>query len=194
MRNAYGSCQKSEVRSQLFWGELGAPTGYQVFIDPAFTLALDSRLASGIIAKTFQLKRFSSPVATTKGSPVANSEDGVLRERATIRDVAGAAGVSIATVSLALSDNPSVAEATKERVRREAERLGYSPSAVGRALQARRTNAIGLVVPHSSEHVFTHLYFMEVMAGVSEVLNAAGMTLVLSTSPTETQDEAAYIK
>src|SRR5437763_1426740 len=121
-------------------------------------------------------------------------EQGTTRERATIRDVAGAAGVSIATVSLALSDNPAVAETTKEKVRREASRLGYSPSAVGRALQAKRTNTVGLVLPHSSEHVFSHLYFMEIMSGVSHVLNAVGMTLMLSTSPTENEDEAAYIK
>ncbi len=115
-------------------------------------------------------------------------------KRATIRDVARAAGVSIGTVSLAMSDNPSVAEATKEKVRQVAATLSYRPSAVGRALQARRTNAIGVVVPHSSHHVFGHLYFMEVLSGVSEVLNQAGLTLVLSTAPTESEEESAYLK
>lgn len=116
------------------------------------------------------------------------------RQRATIHDVARAAGVSIGTVSLAMSDNPSVADATKERVREAAALLSYRPSAVGRALQARRTNAVGVVVPHSSQHVFSHLYFMEVLSGISEVLNRAGLTLVLSTAPSEEDEEAAYLK
>lgn len=115
-------------------------------------------------------------------------------QRVTIHDVAKAAGVSIGTVSLAMSDHPDVAEATKERVRQVASDLSYSPSAVGRALQARRTNSVALVVPHSGQHVFGHLYFMEVMSGVSEVLDTAGMTLVVSTSPTEADEEAAYLK
>ncbi len=114
--------------------------------------------------------------------------------RKTIRDVAAAIGVSVGTVSLALSDHPSVAETTKARVRDAATSLGYRPSAVGRALQAGRTNAIGVVVPHSGRHVFGHLYFMDVLAGLSEVLNHADMTLVLSTAPTEGDEEAAYLK
>lgn len=93
-----------------------------------------------------------------------------------------------------MADHPDVAETTKERVRQAASDLSYSPSAVGRALQARRTNSIALVVPHSGQHVFSHLYFMEVMSGVSEVLDASGRTLVLSTSPTESDEEAAYLK
>ncbi len=115
-------------------------------------------------------------------------------KRATIHDVARAAGVSIGTVSLAMSDNPSVAEATKGKVLQAAATLNYRPSAVGRALQARRTNAVGVVVPHSSQHVFSHLYFMEVLSGISEVLNQTGLTLVLSTAPTESDEEAAYLK
>jgi DNA-binding LacI/PurR family transcriptional regulator len=116
------------------------------------------------------------------------------RKRATIRDVARMAGVSIATVSLALSNHPGVAEVTRQKVKDAALFLGYNPSAVGRALQSQRTNVVGLVIPHSSQHVFSHLYFMDVMAGVSEVLNAEGKTLMVSTSPSEDEEEAAYLK
>ncbi len=114
--------------------------------------------------------------------------------RVTIREVARKAGVSTGTVSLALSDSPSVAQDTKLKVREAAAALYYRPSALGRALQSRRTNAVALIVPHSSEHVFGHIYFMEVLSGVSEVLNASGMTLVLSTTKTEVAEEEAYAK
>ncbi len=115
-------------------------------------------------------------------------------DRITIREVAEEAGVSLGTVSLALADHPNVAESTKTRVREAAERLNYRPSAMGRALQSRRANAVGLVIPHSGQHVFSHLYFMEMMAGVSQVLNTADMTLVLSTSYSEVDEEDAYLK
>ena len=114
--------------------------------------------------------------------------------RANIHDVARQAGVSIGTVSLALSDNAAVADSTKERVKQIASSLGYRPSAVGRALRSRRTHAAGLVVPHSSQHVFSHLYFMHVLSGVSEVLSAHNMTLVLSTAPDEADEDSAYTK
>ncbi|HEX2909472.1 MAG TPA: LacI family DNA-binding transcriptional regulator [Chloroflexia bacterium] len=123
---------------------------------------------------------------------LTDSQEG---RRATIHDVAREAGVSTGTVSLALSDNPAVAKATKKRVREIANRLNYSPSAAGRALQSRKANAVGLVVPHSGQHVFGHLYFMEVLSGVSEILNQADMTLVLSTAEYESeQTEEAYLK
>ena len=138
-------------------------------------------------------RRHTAGVQVTDATGVG-TEPGQTGRRATIRDVARTAGVSIATVSLALSDHPDVAEATRQRVKEVADLLGYNPSAVGRALQARRTNAVGLVIPHSSQHVFSHLYFMEIMAGVSEVLNASGKTLVVSTSPAEDEEEAAYVK
>ena len=116
------------------------------------------------------------------------------QHRVTIREVARKAGVSVGTVSLALADSPAIAADTKVRVRDAATALHYRPSALGRALQSRRTNAVALIVPHSSQHVFGHLYFMEVLSGVSEVLNSAGMTLVLSTTQSEIAEEEAYAK
>lgn len=47
--------------------------------------------------------------------------------RVGIRDVAKAAGVSLMTVSLALRNHPKISAATRERVRRLAEKLGYRP-------------------------------------------------------------------
>lgn len=56
----------------------------------------------------------------------------------TLHDVAKAAGVHYSTVSLALRDDPRIASATKENVRRVATRLGYSAHPAARALVERR--------------------------------------------------------
>jgi DNA-binding LacI/PurR family transcriptional regulator len=114
--------------------------------------------------------------------------------RVTIRDVAERAGVSTATVSLALAGNPLIAEATRTRVKATAAALGYRPSALGRGLQGGRSEAVGLVIPHTGGHVFGHLYFMDLLSGVSEVLEAANKVLVLSTTSSESDEEAAYLK
>jgi LacI family transcriptional regulator len=66
--------------------------------------------------------------------------------RPTSHDVALAAGVSQPTVSRALRGDPSVAEATRQRVLAAAETLGYVPSERGRSLSTRRSGRIGVVV------------------------------------------------
>lgn len=61
------------------------------------------------------------------------------------RDVAAAVGVSQATVSRALRDDPNIAEKTKVRVREVAARLGYVPNELGRNLKNRVTKRIAFV-------------------------------------------------
>ncbi len=72
---------------------------------------------------------------------------GALPRRPTIRDVAGAAGVSVGTASHALNGTGRVAASTRARVTGVADRLGYRPDPRGRALRARRTTTLGLVLP-----------------------------------------------
>lgn len=66
--------------------------------------------------------------------------------RATIRDVAAAAGVSPATVSLALNGRGTVKAETAERVMAVAEELGYRASRIARALRTSRTGTLALVL------------------------------------------------
>jgi DNA-binding LacI/PurR family transcriptional regulator len=111
-----------------------------------------------------------------------------------LRELATAAGVSIGTASMALSGHPAVATATREKVSLLARRLGYVPNHAAQSLRARRQNALALVIPHSSAHVFSHPYFMEVLRGISEAASGSGFTVVLSVSATEESGEDAYLK
>lgn len=61
----------------------------------------------------------------------------------TIKDVAHEANVSIATVSYVLNDSGTVSEATRQRVLKAVEKLGYRPSVIARGLQARESRIIG---------------------------------------------------
>lgn len=66
--------------------------------------------------------------------------------RATIADVAAEADVSISTVSLVMNEKEGVSGATRERVLRAAEALGYVPTHAARRLAMQRTGNVGFVV------------------------------------------------
>ena len=59
-------------------------------------------------------------------------------------DVAAAAGVSQQTVSRVVNGKPNVSEATRERVRKAIEKLGFRPSFAGRALREGQYHTVGV--------------------------------------------------
>src|SRR3546814_7077417 len=64
-----------------------------------------------------------------------------------LKAVALAAGVSIATASRALSQPARVNKDTLKRIHAAADQLGYMPDGAARALRSRRTRLIGTVLP-----------------------------------------------
>src|SRR5690606_17207518 len=99
-----------------------------------------------------------------------------MEKRATIKDVAEAAGVGIATVSRVLSGG-SASPQTRERVLAAAAQLDYRPSAVGRNLRRRRTGSLGLLVPD-----LTDTFFGQLAEGVLASARAAGEPVVLGST------------
>lgn len=92
------------------------------------------------------------------------------------KDVARLSGVSQPTVSRALRDDPRLTDATKEKVRRAAEQLGYSPNAFGRALATGRSTRVGLLVADLDNHFFIH-----VIAAIHDELAKLDNELILLT-------------
>jgi DNA-binding LacI/PurR family transcriptional regulator len=80
---------------------------------------------------------------------------------ASIHDVARLAGVSISTVSYALSGKRSIAESTRIRVNEAVEALGYRAHAGARMLAGDRTNIFALTAPlHSETYAPAHMAFV----------------------------------
>ncbi|MGW2050195.1 LacI family DNA-binding transcriptional regulator [Streptomyces sp. NPDC001858] len=100
--------------------------------------------------------------------------------RPTSRDVAQAAGVSQAAVSLVLGDKwrGRVSETTAERVREAARDLGYRPNLAARNLRLGRTRTVLLVVP-----ALTTEFFAGVYTGAARVAADHGFGVVLYPSP-----------
>lgn len=109
---------------------------------------------------------------------------------ATIYDLAKAAGVSISTVSKALSDSYSISEKTKERIREIAESMGYQPNARARSF-ARRKNGIILFAADLSKGVgFENPHMFEIVTGVDRYLEEKGYSLILKHVSKDTAPEA----
>jgi DNA-binding LacI/PurR family transcriptional regulator len=103
------------------------------------------------------------------------------RSGATIRDVAARAGVSTATVSYVLNNRNRVAEVTRQKVLDAMGELSYYPSANARSLVRRKTNLIGLLIPHRPESVYLDPYFAELIRGVAIMSDAYRCNPVLLT-------------
>ncbi|MBO2450151.1 LacI family DNA-binding transcriptional regulator [Actinomadura barringtoniae] len=79
------------------------------------------------------------------------------RRRATLRDIAAALDLSVNTVSRALAGKDAVSEETRERVRAEADRLGYVPNTMARSLVLQNAMTIGLVITNPSNPFYARL-------------------------------------
>ena len=64
----------------------------------------------------------------------------------TIKDVAKHSGVSTATVSLVINDNPRISPETKRKVQKSIKALNYYPSKSARDLVSKKTGNIGFIL------------------------------------------------
>jgi len=108
---------------------------------------------------------------------------------ATIRDVARAADVSVATVSRTLNGIDSVAVKTRDRVLRVAGELDYVPHSGARALSTRRTDTIGVLLPDLHGE-----FFSELIRGIDLAARAQGLHLLLSSSHGDPAEAAAALR
>jgi DNA-binding LacI/PurR family transcriptional regulator len=84
---------------------------------------------------------------------------------ATIHDVARVAGVSISTVSYALSGKRAIGAATRDRIDAAVAELGYRPNAGARMLAGSRTNILALSAPlHADTYAPAHMTFVLAIA------------------------------
>ena len=108
--------------------------------------------------------------------------------RPTLKDVAHRAGVSIATASRALADNPAVAVATRTRIQSLATEMGYLPNAQARALQSSRSNTIGIVVPS-----LINRYFATMVTAVQNSASDTGLATIITNTDENPDTMAASL-
>lgn len=104
--------------------------------------------------------------------------------RATLKDVALAAGVSQSTTSRALSGQGYVAPGVRDRVQAAAQQLGYVPHEVARSLRQQVSRSIGLVVSD-----LRNGFYADLAAGVAGRAAAHGYTMMLVDDRGSVEDE-----
>lgn len=103
------------------------------------------------------------------------------RPRVTIADVAADLGVTKSTVSRALNGYPDIADATRLRITRAAERLGYRPLSHAQAIRTGRVRSLGLVLQIDNEDS-ARPFLANFIAGVTQAASAENWTITIATA------------
>jgi LacI family transcriptional regulator len=107
----------------------------------------------------------------------------------TIKDVARAAQVSVATVSRTLNGHGNVAEDVRRRVLAVANDLRYTPHAAARSLSSRRTQTLGVVLPDLHGE-----FFSELVRGVDQVAREHRLHLLVSSYHGRPDEQVAALR
>lgn len=95
----------------------------------------------------------------------------------TIHDIAKKLNIAASTVSRALNNNPLISEATRKRIKKTAEEMGYRPNTLAANFRTKRTNTIGVIVPLINRH-----FFSSVISGIEDVAYTQGFAVTISQS------------
>ncbi|MBQ6401115.1 MAG: LacI family DNA-binding transcriptional regulator [Firmicutes bacterium] len=106
-----------------------------------------------------------------------------------IKQIAKAAGVSVATVSRVLNHPETVAPATREKIQKIIEEEEYTPNWFAQGLNFNRTKTTGVIVPH----MMTPMY-MELVSGIEEVARPKGYITFLCNVERDPKMEKEYVE
>ena len=95
-----------------------------------------------------------------------------------MKDIAKACGVSVATVSKALSGQPDIGEQTRELICKTADSLGYMTNSAARALKTNRTYNIGVLFVDERRSGLAHEYFSSVLESLKVEAEAGGYDII----------------
>lgn len=107
----------------------------------------------------------------------------------TIKDVAKAANVSVATVSRVLHNLNGYSDKTKVKVLEAVEELGYYPNAIARGLINKRTQTLGVLFPNVSSGFTSQLLY-----GIEEAANERGYSVIVCNTAEDGKRTMKYLQ
>lgn len=91
-----------------------------------------------------------------------------------MKDIAAACGVSVATVSKALNNHSDIGETTRNMIKSKAREMGYHPNFSARALKTNRSYNLGVLYSDGSNSGLTHDYFAHVLESFKKEAETRG--------------------
>ncbi|WP_457578482.1 LacI family DNA-binding transcriptional regulator [Ensifer adhaerens] len=110
-----------------------------------------------------------------------------MSDRPKIKDIAERAGVSVATVSRALSGSSLVTDETRQRINALARELNYRPNVSARNLRTRRSMSVLLVVRDVGNP-----FYLEILKGVEATAREAGYAVLMGNTENDPDREVEY--
>lgn len=99
-----------------------------------------------------------------------------------VKDIATACNVSVATVSKALNDYSDISEKTRNIVKAKAAEMGYLPNMAAVALKTSRTYNIGIIFVDAANSGLRHEFFAGVLQGIKAQAEAFGYCITFITN------------
>ena len=110
-----------------------------------------------------------------------------------MKDIARACGVSVATVSKALNGQPDIGEETRTRVCEAAQKMGYMTNSAARALKTNRTYHIGVLFVDERQSGLAHEYFSTMLESFKAEAEAHGYDITfINHKPTSYLQHCRY--
>ena len=106
------------------------------------------------------------------------------KRNTSLKDMAAQLGVSIATVSRALQDNPAISEATRKRVQALAREMDYTPNFLAQSFRTDSIPFIGVIVPHG-----VTLFYSSVLDGIETIAAQEGFAVIIMNSHESVEEE-----
>jgi LacI family transcriptional regulator len=107
----------------------------------------------------------------------------------TIKTLAAELGLSVSTISKAISDSHEISDATKERVNALAEKLNYVPNPYASSLGSRKSKTIGVVIPEVVDS-----FFAKAINGIESVAQQKGYHVLIYLTHESIEREKEILK
>lgn len=111
-----------------------------------------------------------------------------------MKDVALACNVSVATVSKALNNHSDISEAKREEIKKKAKEMGYFPNISARALKTNRTYSIGVLFVDEARSGLTHDYFVAVLESFKVAAEKKGYDITFLNCNKSRSNRLSYLE
>lgn len=110
-----------------------------------------------------------------------------------MREVARLAEVSVATVSMVLNNNNRISPATRTKVRRVMDQVGYRPNRNAQSLSSKYTKQLGVLLP-PLRHAYSDPYFGELISGIADQAGKLGYKMLLEQADPDFLKDAKHLE